>query len=92
MNTNRFKITYKSGATEEVSTDAVDAADQTNRTFGLTPEEAAEFGVKVEMLGEFEPDVEAELQAAVADELVHEGIIPPDELAADAEEAPQDPA
>lgn len=51
--TNRFLLTYRSGATEEVVTDAETAADQCMRTFGLTPEEAAEFGAAVELLGPY---------------------------------------
>lgn len=45
-----FKLIYKNGKTETVQTDAVDVADQINRTFGLTPEEAEAFGVGAEML------------------------------------------
>ena len=43
----RWVLTYANGATETVITDAQTAADQCNRTFGLTEEEAAEHGCSV---------------------------------------------
>lgn len=47
---NTFKLNYKNGSHEIVQTDAASVEEQINRTFGLSPEEAAEFGVSVEML------------------------------------------
>lgn len=54
--TNKFKLTYGSGVTEEVITDADDVADQINRTFGLTVDEAKEAGVSVELMAVGEGD------------------------------------
>jgi hypothetical protein len=47
-----FKLFYRDGSSEEVTTDAVDVADQINRTFGLSPDEAEEFGVSALMMPE----------------------------------------
>lgn len=47
-----FKLNYKNGTCEVVQTDAPDAPAQLMRTFGLSPEQAAEFGVSVEMLSD----------------------------------------
>jgi hypothetical protein len=52
MNTRVFLIKYKNGSEQYQQSDAVDAADQINRTFGLTLEQATEFGVSVEMMPE----------------------------------------
>ena len=68
--TNKFKLVYPSGVTEEVYTDAVDVADQINRTFGLTVAEAAEFGVSVELIaeghGEEPPETEPDTPNSVS--------------------------
>lgn len=47
-----FKLTYTNKAGEYVQTDAQSVEDQTNRSFGLSVEEAEDFGVKVEMMPE----------------------------------------
>jgi len=52
MSTRFFLIKYKNGKEEYVQTDAANVADQVNRTFGMTVEQAEEFGVSVEMMGE----------------------------------------
>lgn len=63
-----FKLNYKNGAHEIVQTDATTVADQINRTFGMTLEEAEAFGVSVEML----PDDPVEmLDTMVEDTLTH---------------------
>jgi hypothetical protein len=72
-----FLLKYRSGASEYVQTDATSVADQINRTFGLSEEEAADFGVAVEMMPddfEFVP-----------------GMIPPPEAEAEAEPEPSAP-
>lgn len=51
-----FTLNYRNGESEDVFTDAVDAADQINRTFGLNSvEDAATAGVSVIDNGEVEP-------------------------------------
>lgn len=63
-----FKLLYKNGSTEVVQTDAKDVADQINRTFGLSVEEAKEMGVDVIMLSENPEDL---LQALVEEVVEH---------------------
>lgn len=47
----KFLITYRSGKTEEVVTDATTVEDQINRTFGLNSvADADDFGVHVEIV------------------------------------------
>lgn len=69
MNTRSYKITYANGNTEVVTTDAVDTADQINRTFGLTVEEAASFGCAAELIED--APVEVLNKELAHQELVH---------------------
>ena len=85
-----FKLNYKNGSHEVVQTDAADVADQVNRTFGLTVEEAEAFGVSVEML----PDDPEDLLQALTSEVVEhpdETLIVPkaDEQAPEQQDAAQ---
>lgn len=86
--TNKFKLTYASGLTEEVYTDAVDSADQLNRTFGMTEDEAKEFGVSAELLLEGEGN-----QPPANDSLFQDPEQPPadDSLFQDPEQPPATP-
>lgn len=61
-----FKLNYKNGTHEVVQTDAQTVEDQLNRTFGLSPEQAEEFGVSVELL----PDDPEDLLQALTKEVV----------------------
>ena len=60
MNTNVFELTYRSGAKETVVTDAQTVEDQCNRTFGMTVDEAAEFGAGVVLVGPYDPEAGAQ--------------------------------
>lgn len=60
MNTNVFELTYRSGAKETVVTDAQTVEDQCNRTFGMTVDEAAEFGAGAVLVGPYDPEAGAQ--------------------------------
>lgn len=55
MNARKFILTYRNGKQEEVITDAADCNAQCMRSFGLTLEEAREFGGNVELAEEVNP-------------------------------------
>lgn len=59
-NTNVFELTYRSGAKETIVTDAQTVEDQCNRTFGMTVDEAAEFGASVVLVGPYDPEAGAQ--------------------------------
>ena len=64
----KFRITYKNGKTEDVHTDAETVADQINRTFGMSVEEADDFGVGAEILPSDE-ELEKQHQASLSTSL-----------------------
>ena len=55
MNATKFILTYRNGKQEEVITDAADCNAQCMRSFGLTLDEAREFGGNVELAEEINP-------------------------------------
>ena len=48
----KFKLTYRNGNSELITTDAETVEDQCNRSFGMSLEEARDFGSNVEIYEE----------------------------------------
>lgn len=59
MTTNVFKVKYSNGHEATINSTDETAEQMCNSTFGLTIEQAAEHGCSVELIGPFEPPVEA---------------------------------
>lgn len=70
--TNRFRVTYSGGKTEEFISGAQTAEEQANATFGFSPETAKEYGCSIELLGPAE-DFESQIRHDMEAELLADG-------------------